>query len=75
MRLYDELIYVNAKGQCSHLLRAYEGKKEEEKNQEEQEEKREEGWGKKLWSQMVLGSNLFSTTFGLCSMRQVTYPL
>lgn len=44
--------------------RLMKGGKKEEKNPEEQGEKRKgrRSEGKKLWSQMVLGSNLFSTT-------------
>lgn len=45
MRFYDEIIYVNAKGQCSHLLGLMKGEKKRRKRIRRGRKRREKGGG------------------------------
>lgn len=65
LRLYDEIIHVNADGQHLHLLRPCEEKKEEEKKREEgRRRKKEKRKGRTSWGQTVLRSNLCKLLLG-----------
>lgn len=57
LRLYDEIIHVNADGQHLHLLRPCEEKEEEKKGRGERRKKGKRG-REELWGQTVLQSQI-----------------